>query len=77
MTKIFKINFCGECPNRTANDIYWYCKENEKGSINSYDIPDWCPLPDASQPVIEADAEKAPGKSPKDVEYLWGCKRTA
>ena len=32
---------------------------------------------ESSQPVIEADAEKAPGKSPKDVEYLWGCKRTA
>ena len=59
MTKIFEINSCKECPNRTANDIYWYCKENDKGVINSYEIPLWCPLPNATQPVIEVGRAKA------------------
>ena len=38
--------------------IYWYCRETNLQTVNSYEIPDWCPLPNASQPGIEADAEK-------------------
>ena len=45
MTKILEIKTCKECPKRTASGNHWVCGEIEAGNVNSYEVPDWCPLP--------------------------------
>ena len=45
MTKILKINSCNECPKRSISGNHWICGEVEARSVDSFEIPSWCPLP--------------------------------
>lgn len=42
-------------------------------SPNGDDIPDWCPLDDASQPTVPADADKCPHCDTGFVRQGWYC----
>jgi len=62
--KVIKINKCFEkCPHCTGPDwdgkTYKFTCQESVAWIDDEDIiPDWCPLPDASQQPVQADVEK-------------------
>jgi len=42
---ILKIDRCGNCPNKDRH--YAWCHTAKRLVVSTYDIPEWCPLPDA------------------------------
>ena len=67
--KIIFVDTCADCPffrarGKSAAELY-YCNQNIKGITDIGSIPNWCPLPNASQPSNSADV-KNPGKCNRD-----------
>jgi len=58
--KVIEVDLCRNCPHNRAFDVSgkdWKCElENRKGG--GVEIPDWCPLPDASQSIHAQDATR-------------------
>ena len=56
MTKLLKIDNCYDCTFHTKEGVVVKCvKLKDIPVVHGDDIPLFCPLPDASQPVVEAD----------------------
>ena len=56
MSKIDIINDCGDCSNSKYRGNYWLCGKTEE-VVEENGIPSTCPLPDFTEPGVEADAE--------------------
>ncbi len=56
MAKMIRVECCASCPNLFQVEEKDYCDHKRKelpGSLQA--IPNWCPLPDAPEPVIGVD----------------------
>lgn len=67
MSKIDIIDYCGDCSQRFYVGNEMKCEKTDRVTHENNSIPSWCPLDDATEPTVEANAARQKGfKMDKD-----------